>query len=256
MPGAPEAVTMTVIGLHDRSILSCSEVLEAGRPVGVEHRLHRLAHRRAVERPDLRVRQELQPLERTAFELLVRAPVAPVLVRIRAVVLRVEERRLHHVDRAGDRGLHVLRVRVVPGDDRIEAVVEIDVGPDRVVRDPVAELAQPRDRALAVRRIEVVEDRPRHQEPRRPCALLGLHLCDRERAVERQVDVVAQDQVARLGRAVEARIPVAAALRRAQQLAVVREGERAAHSTSTSRRVAAASARSSASRFVSAVAIT
>ena len=35
-----------------------------------------------------------------ARELVVRAAVPPVLVRVRAVVLRVEERRLHHVDRA------------------------------------------------------------------------------------------------------------------------------------------------------------
>ena len=120
------------------------------------------------------------------------------LVRVRAVVLRVEERRLHHVDGALDRRLHVLRVGVVPRDDAVEAVVEVDVRIDRVVRDPVAELAQARDRALALARGEVVEDRARHQEPRRPGALRRLDLGHRQRAVEREVDVVAQDQVARL----------------------------------------------------------
>ena len=155
-------------------------------------------------------------------ELLVRAAVAPALIRVRAVVLRVEERRLHHVDRALDRRLHVLRVGVVPRDDAVEAVVEVDVRIDRVVRDAVAELAQARDRALALARAEVVEDRARHQEPRRPRALLRLDLGHRQRAVEREVDVVAQDQVARLRRAVEARPAVAAGLRRLQQLAVVR----------------------------------
>ncbi len=46
----------------------------------------------------------------------------------------------------------------MPGDDRLEAVVEVDRGPDRVVGDPPAELAETRDRALAFGRAEVVED--------------------------------------------------------------------------------------------------
>ena len=53
--------------------------------------------------------------------------------------------------------------------------------------------------ALALGRVEVVEDRPRHQEPRRPRAGVRLDLGERDRRVEGEVDVVAQDEVARPG---------------------------------------------------------
>ena len=77
-----------------------------------------------------------------------------------------------------------------------------------------------------------------------------------ERGLEREVDVVAQEDVARLRLGLEGREAVAAGARSIEQLAVVREIERAAHSTTTSSRRAATSARSSASTFVSAIAIT
>ena len=96
------------------------------------------------------MREELEPLELAARELVVRAAVPPVLVRVRAVVVRIEPRRGHHVHGALDRRCHVLRVGVVPGDDRLEALVEVDLGPDGVMGDVAAELAQARDRALAL----------------------------------------------------------------------------------------------------------
>ena len=85
---------------------------------------------------------------------------------------------------------------------------------------------------------------------------LGLQLGELQCRVEREVDVVAEEQVAGKRRAVERREPVPAGLRRVEQLAVVRQVERAGHSTTTSTSCAAASARSSASTFVSAIAIT
>ena len=78
-----------------------------------------------------------------------------------------------------------------------------------------------------------------------------LHLVERE-----HVDVVAQKDVACLRLAVEGREAIAARGGRVQQLTVVVEVEGAVHSVSTSIRLDAASARSSASRFVSPTAIT
>ena len=69
----------------------------------------------------------------------------------------------------------------------------------------------------------------RHPEDRQLPVVLGLDLRHRERAVERQVDVVTQDQVTLLGRALETREAVPAAPCGLQQLAVVREGEIAGH---------------------------
>ena len=67
MPGAPEAVTMTVSGSIARSLGEVDPVgaqeLAPARAVGVEERLHRLAHRRPVVDPDLGVGEQLQPLE-------------------------------------------------------------------------------------------------------------------------------------------------------------------------------------------------
>jgi hypothetical protein len=148
----------------------------------------------------------------------------------------------------------------VPRDDRLEALVEVDVGPDRVVRDPAAERAEPLDRPVAFPRREVVEDRPRHQAPRRPHARLRLDLGDANGRDEGEVDVVADDQVAWLRRPVEPHDPVAARLRGLEQLAVVREREparrRHAGSTSISASSDAASARAIASLRVSPVVIT
>ncbi len=88
---------------------------------------------------------------------------------------------------------------------------------------------------------------------------LGFELGELHCGGQRQVDVVAEQQVAGLRLAVEAGEAVAARLRRLQQLPVVLQVEAAAQSaasTSTSSSVAAASARSSASTFVSPTAIT
>jgi len=114
-------------------------------------------------------------------------------------------------------------VGVVPRDDGVEARVEVGVREDRVMRDAVPELAQSRDRTLALGGSEVVEDRARHQEPRRPRIFLGLRFGDGECRRERQVDVVTEDQIARFRCTVEPGPPVAARLPRAQQFAVVRE---------------------------------
>ena len=59
LPGAPEALTRTVVmrGRSGRSA-SCASQLVVLR---VEHRVHRLPHRRAVVDPDLRVHEQLQP---------------------------------------------------------------------------------------------------------------------------------------------------------------------------------------------------
>jgi hypothetical protein len=144
----------------------------------------------------------------------------------------------------------------VPGDDRVEAVVEVEPRIDGMEPDAVAELAQPLERSLALVRGEVVEDRAGHQEVRRPRARLGLELAHAQCSVEREVDVVAEDQVAVLPRALEEGEPVPTFFRGLEQLGVVREIEGATHSTTTSSSRAASSARCSASTDVSAVAIT
>ena len=83
------------------------EVLEARRAVGVEERLHRLAHRRALVHPDLGVDDQVEPLELARAERRVRArvlatAVAPVVVRVGAEVRRVVPGGAHHVRRAVD----------------------------------------------------------------------------------------------------------------------------------------------------------
>src|SRR5262249_48727071 len=112
VPGDPDAVSRTVTGLKAMPRVpggasrasGCPAAQSADRPVGGwggsgeldpigarlwracvaprrEHRLHRLAHRRAAERPDLRVRQQLQPLELPRRERGRGIAAAPVLVR-------------------------------------------------------------------------------------------------------------------------------------------------------------------------------
>jgi len=120
----------------------------------------------------------------------------------------------------------------------------------------VAQFAQPCQRVLALVRVEVVEDGAGHEEIGRLRSGSRLDLGHPERGVEREIDVVAEEHGAGLGRPLEEREPVAARLRRLEQLAVVLEVEGAAHSTSTASSRAAASARCSASTDVSAVAIT
>ena len=203
---------------------------------------------------DLDHYRELLAAARAGGELLVRAPLAPVLVRVRPVDVR--PRRLHHVQEPLDRLPHVLGIRVVPGQHRVEALVAVDVRPDRVEAHSMAQPAQPLDRRRARRRIEVVELAPRHQEVRRDRARLRLQLGRRQGGVERQVDVVAEQHRPRLGRPVEEGEPVAARPRRFEQLAVVPEVEAAAHSVSTYSFSAADSASSSAWTLVSPVAIT
>ncbi len=74
-----------------------------------------------------------------------------------------------------------------------------DVRVDGVEPDRVPELAQPGDRGDAFARGEVVEDRLGHQEVRRADVVLGLELGHPERGVEREVDVVAEEEIAALG---------------------------------------------------------
>src|ERR671922_1705890 len=59
----------------------CQELSAAGA-LGVEHRVHRLAHRPARIDPDLGMDQELEPFEPSGPKVVVRAAVPPVLVRI------------------------------------------------------------------------------------------------------------------------------------------------------------------------------
>src|SRR5262249_27307999 len=137
------------------------------------------------------------------------------------------------------------------------AVVEVELRVDGVQSDAMPELTEARDRTLAFRGSEVVEDAARHQEVGRRGTGLRLELGEPERRVEREVDVVTKQEIARGWFAVEESECVVAGLCRVEQLAVVHEVERAVgHSTTTSSSVAAASARSSASMFVSPTAIT
>ena len=253
-PRRPHALRSTVIGRRltpsRRVDVVGRELLEAARLLGVQHRSHRQSHGRALVDPDLRVHEDLEPREPTPAELLVRAAGAPVLVRVRAIRRRVEVRLRIDVDRAGDRRRHVLGARVVPGDDAIEALVEVEARVDCVQADRVAEVAEARHRFDALARGEVVEDRLGHEEVGRAHVLLRLELGHAQRRVEREVDVVAEEDVAALGALLEEAEAVAAGLRRVEDLRVVRELEVAAHaaaSTSTSSSVAACSARRSAS---------
>ena len=127
----------------------------------------------------------------------------------------------------------------MPRDDRIEALVELDVGIDGMQADGVAELAEPRDRGDTFARGEVVEDRLGHEEIGRRDAVLGLELGHPERGVEREVDVVAEEDLPRSGPLAEGREAVPAGLRRLEDLGVVRRGrsEQLTAATSTSSRV-------------------
>jgi hypothetical protein len=123
----------------------------------------------------------------------------------------------------------------VPGEDRVEPRVAVDVRPDRVQTDAVAERAEALDRGLARGRVEVVELAARHQEVARDRVALRLQLCHLHRRLQREVDVVTQQQLSRFRWMVEVRKPVPAGVRRLEQLAVVGEIERAGggHSVST-----------------------
>src|SRR6266511_802128 len=90
-------------------------------------------------------------------------------------------------------------------------------------------LAHARDRPLSLGRVEVVEDALRHEEVGRGRAELVLQLGEVERRGEREVDVVPEQEVARIGVAVEEREPVATGLGRLDQLPVVIDVETAAH---------------------------
>src|SRR5262249_37046897 len=144
-------------------------------------------------------------------------------------------------------------------DDAVEPSVELDVRIDGVQADGVPELSEPRDRLDALAGREVVEDRLRHEEVRRAHVTLRFELSHAQRGVEREVHVVAEEEVAPLRALLEESEAVPTGLRRVEYLRVVREVEGAAHaaaSTSTSSSVAASSARCSASSPESATAIT
>ena len=125
---------------------------------------------------------------------------------------------------------------------------------NRVQPDAMPEPAKAFERRFALARVEVVEDAARHQEVRRRDVALGLELGHAHGGVEEEVDVVPQEDVAGLRLVVEVDEAVAAA-RGASSIAPY-ASKIPAHSTITSTSLAAASARSSASTFVSATAIT
>ncbi len=94
-------------------------------------------------------------------------------------------------------------LRVVPGEDGVEAVVLLGARPDGMQAHSVSQLAEPVDRPHPFRRREVVEDALRHQEVGRRSLDGGLQLGETQRGVECEVDVVAEEQVAVLRQAVE-----------------------------------------------------
>ncbi len=212
MPGAPDAETSTVAGRRVTGTYPISgsghrcqvdsvlgELLEPPFALRVEHRAHRLAHGRAGVDPDLGVRQELEPREGAGAELLVRTAEAPALVRVRAVRRRVEPAFLHDVGGALDRRGHVLRsglCHATTGSNRSSSRVRIH----GVQPDAMSQLAKPLESGDALRRGEVVEDRLGHEEVRRRAPVVRLELGHPERGVERQVDVVAEEEVAGLRR--------------------------------------------------------
>ena len=124
---------------HERSIRSFARCSSHSPCFAADHRVHRLAHRRAVVDPDLGMHEQLQPLEGSGAQLVVRAALAPVLVRVGAVLALREPRRLHDVDEAAHRLVHVLGIGVVPGDDRVEPVVARRARIHRVQADGVTE---------------------------------------------------------------------------------------------------------------------
>ena len=109
------------------------------------------------------------------------------------------------------------------------AIVELEPRVDGVKTDTMPELTQARDRTLAFGRGEVVEDAPCHQEVGCVRARLGLELGKRECRVEREIDVVAEQQISGRGLAVEEREPVPAGPGRVEELAIVLEVKGTAH---------------------------
>ncbi len=115
----------------------------------------------------------------------------------------------------------------MPGDDFVEAAVELGAGIHGVQADGVAPVAELPLCVVAEMRVEVVEAALRHEEVRRAHAELVLDARHLERGLERQVDVVPEIEVARARMPVEARPLVAAGAGGVEQLAVVRQIERA-----------------------------
>src|SRR5262249_48349611 len=120
-----------------------------------------------------------------------------------------------------------------------------------VQADPVTGRADALDGPAPFLRVEVVEDALAHQEEGRDGPLLLFDARELDGRRQREVHVVAQEQVSGQRLVVEEDEAVAALPRRLEQHAVVHDVEGAAHETSTSSSDAAASARSTASRFVS-----
>src|SRR5204863_3591161 len=98
----------------------------------------------------------------------------------------------------------------VPGDHGVEAPVEGCVRVDRVQPDPMTEAAEALDRRHTGRGVEVVELAASHEEVGRADAELRLELRQLEGRIEGQIDVVPQQEVARLGLSVEGTEAVAA----------------------------------------------
>ena len=210
----------------------------------VQHRAHRQPHRRALVYPDLGVDEDLEPWEAATAQLLVRAAGAPVLVRVGAIGRWVEERLGVDVDRSLDRPGHVLGIRVVPRDDGIEAVVELDVRDGRHagrpcgrVRAGVRSPRRPRwTRGCRRRTRSSAGTSSRRRARPRSSAMVTAASSERSMSCRRKMSP-------RSGRSPKRREPVAAGLGRLEDLRVVRQVERAAHawtSTSTSTRRALA----------------
>ena len=212
---------------HAISILSAPKLVDSPGVLGLQQRAHRLRHRRSLVDPDLGVGQQLEPGERTGVQLVVRAPVAPVLVRVRAIgpgakyggaitltapstgAVMYSGSGLCHANTASNRSSSAAWV------DRME--------PDAV--------RSRRRGAGAFGRGKVVEDGLGHQEVRRPHARLGLELAELQGCVEREIDVVAEGRPRGSSSKNEV---VAAGSGSREQLAVVRQVERARHAASIS----------------------
>src|SRR6476646_1616933 len=90
VPGQPTAVTWMTSGSNSKPSVEVDAVMaqvpEPRLALVGEHPPHRLAHRVALEEPDLRMRQELQPLEPACGVVLARRALAPVRARVDAAV--------------------------------------------------------------------------------------------------------------------------------------------------------------------------
>ena len=112
---------------HGISILSAPKLVDSPGVLGLQQRAHRLGHRRSLVDPDLGVGQQLEPGERTGVQLVVRAPMAPVLVQSERYVPGAKYGGAITLA-APSNGAVILQVGVVPRQHGVEPVVELHVG--------------------------------------------------------------------------------------------------------------------------------